>query len=203
MVYCTKTDAKDNSKVTYTDLGYATDVLYDTFLDSLIALACSIVDNYCCVPSGFFDAGGLAFSNQLYDYRYRWISLKYYPVLTLTKVEYNTQGYGLAASWSEIVSPDYIVKMDEGLLMLVNKSPAVEENSVRVSYTAGYSAVPSPIKHVAIQLCCNALHVILQRKISPIVRQDDLTLKVLSGDIFSRELRTVLGSYVRRNVVSA
>ena len=200
MVYCSKTDVKDNSKISYSDLGYATDALYDTFLDTLIVLADGIIDNYCRVPAGFFEASGLALSNELLDFCYPWISLLYFPVLSVSKVEYNSAGYGQAAVWVTITEPDYVVKLREGLLMLVNKQPSVIENSVRVSYTAGYSAVPSAIKQVAIQLCCNAVHVILQRKINPTVRADDLNLKLLSSDILTRELQTMLGSYVRRSL---
>jgi len=200
LVYCSKTDVKDNSKISYSDLGYATDALYDTFLDTLIVLADGIIDNYCRVPAGFFEASGLALSNELLDFCYPWISLLYFPVLSVSKVEYNSAGYGQAAVWVTITEPDYVVKLREGLLMLVNKQPSVIENSVRVSYTAGYSAVPSAIKQVAIQLCCNAVHVILQRKINPTVRADDLNLKLLSSDILTRELQTMLGSYVRRSL---
>ena len=199
MVYCSKTEIKDNSKVAYSDLGYATDALFDTFLDTVIVLADGIVDNYCRVPSGFFEAAGLALSNELLDFCYPWISLRHYPVISVSKVEYNSSGYGLAASWVTIVEPDYMVKLPEGLVMLVNKTPAVIENSVRVSYTAGYSAVPSAIKQVAIQLCCNAVHVVLQRKISPVIRQDEFTLKLTPSDILTRELQTVLSPFVHRS----
>jgi hypothetical protein len=198
MVYLTKDEIKGHSKIAYTDLGYATDALYDTFLDTIIGLADGIIDNYCRVPAGFFDAAGLALSNELLDFCYPWLSLRYFPVLSVSKVEYNSSGYGQTASWVTIVEPDYIVKLPEGLAMLVNKTPAVLENSVRVSYTAGYSAVPSAIKQVAIQLCCNALHVILQRKINPIIRQGEFTLRLLSSDILTRELQTVLSPFVHR-----
>ena len=199
MPYNTKTEIKENSKVAYTDLGYANDTLFDTFLETLIVLAGGIIDNYCRVPAGFFEAAGLALSNELLDYCYPWLSLRYFPVLSVSKVEYNSSGYGQAAVWVTVVEPDYIVKLREGLLMLVNKTPAIIDNSVRVSYTAGYSAVPTAIKQVAIQLCCNALHVILQRKINPVIRQDEFTLRLLSSDILTRELQTVLSPFVHRS----
>jgi hypothetical protein len=199
LVYCSKTDVKDNSKISYSDLGYATDALYDTFLDTVIVLADGVIDNYCRVPAGFIEASGLALSNELLDFCYPWISLLYFPVLSVSKVEYNSAGYGQAAVWVTITEPDYIVKLREGLLMLVNKQPSVIENSVRVSYTAGYSTVPSAIKQVAIQLCCNAVHVVLQRKISPVIRQDEFTLRLLSSDILTRELQTVLSPFVHRS----
>jgi len=199
MVYLSKQEIKDHSKIAYTDLGYATDALFDTFLDTLIVLADGMIDNYCRVQAGFFEAAGLAVSNELLDYCYPWLNLRYHPVLSVRKVEYNSSGYGQAAVWVTVTEPDYIVKLPEGLVMLVNKTPAIVENSVRVSYTAGYSAVPSAIKQVAIQLCCNALHVILQRKISPVIRQDEFTLRLLSSDILTRELQMVLSPFVHRS----
>lgn len=198
-MYCAKDEIKGHSKVAYTDLGYATDALYDTFLDTVIVLADGIIDNYCRVPAGFFEAAGLALSNELLDFCYPWLSLRFFPIVSVSKVEYNSSGYGQAAVWVTITEPDYMVKLPEGLIMLVNKTPAVVENSVRVSYTAGYSAVPSAIKQVAIQLCCNAVHVILQRKISPVMRQDEFTLRLLSSDILTRELQTVLSPFVHRS----
>ena len=198
-MYLSKTEIKENSKITFTDLGYANDTVFDTFLDTLIVLADGIIDNYCRVPAGFFEAAGLALSSELLDFCYPWLSLRYFPVLSVSKVEYNSSGYGQAASWVTITEPDYMVKLPEGLIMLVNKTPAVIENSVRVSYTAGYSTVPSAIKQVAIQLCCNAVHVILQRKINPVIRQDEFTLRLLSSDILTRELQTVLSPFVHRS----
>ena len=200
MVYCTKDDVKAYSKITYSDLGYANDAAFDTFLDTVISLAQSIIDNYCSVPSGFFDAGGLSFTNQLIDYRYPWIDLRYYPVLSVSKVEYNDQGYGITANWITVTSPDYILNSDTGQLMLVEDTPAIVEQSVRVSYTAGYSSVPGVIKQATIQLCSNILHEILQRKLSPVVRADDVTMKVLTPEAFSRSLQAVLTPYVRRVV---
>ena len=200
MVYCTKDDVKAYSKIAYTDLGYASDSAFNTFLDSLIALAQGIIDGYCGVPSGFFEAGGLSLASELHDYRYPWIDLRYYPVLSVSKVEHNTQGYGITPSWVEIPTQDYIANTQTGQTMLVNKIPAITEQSVRISYTAGYAATPDPVKHVCLQLCSNLLHEILQRKMSPTVRVDDLTLKVLMPNAFTRDLQVVLAPYIRKTV---
>lgn len=211
MVYCSADDVKGNSQVTYTDLGYASDSDFVAFLNNLIALVDGMIDNYCRVPAGFFEAGGLAVSGELLDYpfqapgmspfQYRlWLVLWYHPVLSVQKVEYNTAGYQQTPNWVTIVEPDYIVKLPEGLLMLVNKIPALPFNSVRVGYTAGYSATPTALKQVAIQLCCNALHVILQRKVSPVVRVGDWALKIMGSDIFSRELQVMLAPFINRSV---
>jgi len=200
MVYCAKDDVKAYSKIAYTDLGYVSDSAFNTFLDSLILLAQAIVDNYCVVPSGFFEAAGLSFTSEMHDYNYPWIDLRYYPIISVSKVEHNTQGYGITPVWVEISSQDYIINTQTGQIMLVNKVPAIAEQSVRVSYTAGYTATPDPVEHVCLQLCCNLLHGILQRKISPVVRVDDWTLKVLVPEAFARELQVILSPYIRKTV---
>jgi len=199
-MYCETEDVKAYSKIAYTDLSYANETAFITFLQGLIELAQSVIDNYCSVPSGFFKVDGLSFTSQVYDYRYPWIDLKYYPVISVSKVEYNDQGYGIAPNWVTLDSIDYILNMDTGQLMLVNKVPAIHEQSVRVSYTAGYNAVPDAVKHVCIQICCNMLHEILQRKISPIMRVDDFTLKVVVPSAFSKELQIMLAPYIRKTV---
>ena len=201
MTYCTKADIRLLSKISYTDLGYDEEDLFDVFLDSLIVLAQSIINGYCSVPSGFFDTSGLAVTNEIRDYRYPWIDLKYYPVLTMTKVEYNDQGYGIAPHWVTLNSADYIINLDTGQLMLVNDVPAIAEQSVRVTYTAGYSAMPSVINHVCLQICSNFLHEILQRKLSPIMRLDDFTMKLVVPSAFTKELQTILAPYIRKSVV--
>jgi hypothetical protein len=200
MVYCTKDDVKAYSKIAYTDLGYASDIAFNTFLDSLIALAQAQIENFCNVPAGFFEANGIAFTNELCDYRYPWIDLRYYPVLSVSKVEYNIQGYGLTPNWVTVAAQDYIMNNYTGQLMLVNKFPAIQEQSIRVSYTAGYSATPALVNHVCIQLSSNLLHEILQRKLSPVVRTDEMNMKVLIPEALTQQLQVMLRPLMRRTV---
>jgi len=130
------------------------------------------------------------------------MSLLYYPVLSVSKVEYNDQGYGITANWVTVTEPDYIMNLPSGQLMLVNKVPAIVEQSIRVSYTAGFSSTPDDIKQVCIQVCCNMLHGILQRKVSPQVQADDMVIKVVAVEAFNQELKGMLRPYVRRLVVA-
>lgn len=201
-MYCTNTDVKAYSKIVYTDLGYASDSAFNTFLDSLIVLAQSMIENFSRVPTDFFAANGLAFTNEFHDFQYPWMSLLYYPVLSVSKVEYNDQGYGITANWVTVSEPDYIMNLAAGQLMLVNKVPAIKEQSVRIAYTAGYSTTPDDIKYVCIQLCTNALHAILQRKVSPQVQVNDMVVKVVAVEAFSEELKSMLKPYVRRLVIA-
>jgi len=196
--YCTKADVKAYSKIAYTDLGYATDGDFDTFLDSLILLVQAIIENYCHAPSSFFTASGKTITNELQDYHEPWIDLRYYPILSVSKVEYNSQGYGVAPSWVELASVDYIINTSTGQVELVNYVPAIAEQSVRVSYVAGYVATPDLVEYVCIQTCSNVLHGILQRKLSPVTRADDVNIKVLVPESFTTELRAMLNMFIRR-----
>jgi hypothetical protein len=200
VAYCTKDDVKAYSKIACTDLGYASDAAFDTFLDVLIVSVQGLIDSFCRVPAGFFSSGGKAFTNEMHDYQNPWIDLRYYPVLSVSKVEYNDQGHGITPNWVSVASEDYILNTEAGQMMLVNKFPAIREQSIRASYTAGYSVVPSVIQHVCIQICSNMLHEILQRKLAPVVRADDLTLKVIALEAFTKELQVMLAPYVRKMV---
>jgi hypothetical protein len=200
--YCLNSDVKAYSKIAYTDLGYASDADFNTFLDSLIVLAQSMIENFCRVPIAFFNSGGKTFTSELHDYGYPWISLSYYPVLSVSKVEYNDQGYGITANWVTVTEPDYIMNLSSGQLMLVNKVPAIVEQSIRVSYTAGFSSTPDDIKQVCIQVCCNMLHGILQRKVSPQVQVNEMVVKLVAVEAFNEELKGMLRPYVRRLVIA-
>jgi hypothetical protein len=199
---CTSTDVKAYSKIAYTDLGYASDSDFNTFLDSLIVLVQSMIENFCRVPTGFFASNGLAFTNEFHDFQYPWISLFYYPVLSISKVEYNDQGYGITANWVTVTEPDYIMNLGSGQLMLVNKVPAILEQSIRISYIAGFSSTPDDIKQVCIQVCCNMLHGILQRKVSPQVQVNEMVVKLVAVEAFNEEFKGMLRPYVRRLVVA-
>jgi len=200
--YCTNTDIKAHSKIAYTDLNYASDSDFTTFLDSLIVLAQSMIENFCRVPTGFFVINGLAFTNEFHDFQYPWMSLLYYPVLSVSKVEYNDQGYGITANWVIVTEPDYLMNLSAGQLMLVNKVPAIHEQSVRITYTAGYASTPDDIKYVCIQMCTNALHGILQRKVSPQVQVNEMAVKLVAVEAFNEELKGMLRPYVRRLVIA-
>ena len=200
--YVSENDVKNYSRITYTDLGYSSDDDFVTFLSDLITQIEAVIDAYCGVPLGFFKAGGLTFTDERYDYDPELIQLKHYPILNVTKVEYNKAGYGQSEDWEEISNTYYILYSEEGLLKIVNKVPAIKERSIRVSYTAGYSSVPDAIKYVCIQLCSNYLHTVLQRKISPIIRISEFTVQSVLPTIFTPELKKLLAHYVRRQVTS-
>lgn len=200
MAYTSVGDVKALAKVSYEDLGYDSDAEYEAFLSDLITYAESVIDGHCNVPSGFFDAGGVSFSDQLYDFRYN-LQLRYYPVISVSAVKINTKGYGQTPSWKTLDSTDYIVDEYAGVIHFVSGDvPAVAEQSVKVSYTAGYSSTPSMIAYATAQLCANFIHIILQRKIAPVIRVDDWAVRVALPEAFTKELQLLLTPFVRRVV---
>jgi len=202
--YINSYDVKTLAQVTYKDLDFNTDGDFEAWLDNeLIPQIEAAIDTYCGVPSGFFKAGGTTFTDERYDYDRSGIQLKNYPVISVTKVYYNKAGYGQSEDWEEIDSTDYILYPEEGIIILTEDVPAVKERSIKITYEAGYSAVPDAVKHVCAQLCANYLHLILQRKVSPVVRVDDWAVRMVLPEIFTSELKMVLSPYVRRKVSAA
>ena len=201
--YINSYDVKTLAQISYEDLGFNTDGDYEAWLDNeLIPQVEAVVDAYCGVPSGFFKAGGQTFTDERYDYDEDFIQLKHYPVLSVSKVYYNKAGYAQSEDWEEISSTYYILYSEQGLLKIVQKVPAIKERSIKVTYTAGYSSTPEAVKHVCAQLCTNILHTILQRKISPVIRIGEFTIRMIVSEAFTPELKLMLAPYVRRQVAS-
>lgn len=67
MVYCSTDDVKTHSKITYSDLWFADDAAYVTFLTGLIAQIQEVVDKFCNQPIAFFEAGGITQTDEYYD----------------------------------------------------------------------------------------------------------------------------------------
>jgi len=199
LAYTSVDDVKALAKIGYDELGYGSDAEYEAFINDLITYAESIVDNHCNVPSGFFNAGGLSFTDQLYDFRYN-LQLRYYPVLSVSAVKINKAGYTQTPDWETLDSTDYIVDKNAGIIHFVSDTPAIVEQSVKVSYTAGYSSTPSTIAYVTAQLCSNIIHIILQKKIAPVIRVDDWAVRLVLPKAFTRELQFMLTPFVRRAV---
>jgi len=201
--YVSASEIKQFSNVTYQDLGFASDADYDSFLDGLINQVERAIDNYCRVPSGFFKAGGLSFT-EIHDWNEDGeIHLRYVPILTLTKVELDYAGYNQTADWMEISSTYYYAKNEFGIIKIVGKSPGHTENSVRVTYTAGFSAVPDDVKLAALMLASNLLHLILQRDVGSSLSIGDFSSRLVEiKEAFSGEIKGLLSSY-RRGLVSS
>jgi len=189
------------SKLGYADLAYENESEFEAYINELIPLAGGLVDQFCGVPRGFFEDAGIAETAVLFDYRATWIHLRYHPVLSVSKVEVNTAAYGSVAVWTELASTEYITALQRGLVKLVGDTvPAEILQSVRVTYTAGYAATPEVVKYAVLNICTNILHAMLQRKISPVMRVDDFTIRQVIPDAFTRDLQQVLSPYVHHQV---
>jgi len=200
-MYVESDEVRQFSRLGYDDLGYEADSEFDAYIATLIPLAQGLVDQFCNVPKNFFEDDGYTETAGLYDYRETWIHLKYHPVLSITKVEVNTAAYGSAANWVELASTAYIVAKDRGLLKIVGDSkPAEMLQSIRVTYTAGYTKTPELVKFVVLNICSNIIHAMLQRKISPVMRVDDFTIRMIIPNAFSRDLQIALAPLVHQQV---
>jgi len=198
--YVSASEVKQFSNVTYQDLGFASDVDYESFLDGIISQVERAIDNYCRVPSGFFKAGGLSFT-EIHDWNEDGeIHVRYVPILSLTKVELDYAGYNQTADWIEISSTYYYVKNEYGIIKIVGKTPGHAENSVRITYTAGYSAVPDDVKLTALSLANRILKRLLQEEHSVTVLPSGMDVKIgleIEG-AFTDEIKFLLSSYHRR-----
>jgi len=198
MVYVTKEELKQQSQVVLKDFGFDNDGDFDNFLDKVIAQAQSRVEGYCRVPKGFFEDGGFTVTDELCDVIGVIVDLKNRPVLEISKVEVNISPPGFLSSWRELAAEDYIPQLSIGLLHLVNCLPAREVNGVRVSYIAGFTQTPDTIKAATLDLAANILHIIIQRKVNPVVRVDDWSVKVALPDAFTLQLKQQLAPFIRR-----
>jgi len=194
--YISASEVKQYSNVTYQDLGFASETEYEAFLDDLINQVEAFIDDYCRVPHGFFKAGGLSFT-EIHDWDEDGeIHTRYYPIITLTKVELDLAGINQPANWTEISSTYYYAKNEYGIIRIVGKSPGHIENSVRITYTAGYSAVPEDIKTAALILAKNMLKSMMT---SDEIRIGDLTIEPqIPQEVFTAEIKTILAQYKRR-----
>jgi len=198
--YISASEVKEYSNVSYQDLGFASDTEYDAWLGNLINQIEKAIDNYCRVPSGFFKAGGLSFT-EIHDWKEDGeIHTRYYPIITLTKVEMDQAGYNQTADWAEISSTYYYAKNEYGIIKIVGKSPGHVENSVRITYTAGYSAVPDDIKLAALMFADNLLRLLLGLED---VRIDEVSIRYREvREAFTDEVKAFLKPY-RRGIVYA
>jgi len=198
--YISASEVKQYSNVTYQDLGFASETEYDAWLENLISQVEAVIDDYCRVPRGFFRAGGLSFT-EIYDWSEDGeIQTHYYPIITLTKVELDQASYNQAADWTEISSTYYYAKNEYGIIKIVGKSPGHVENSVRITYSAGYSAVPDDIKIAALMYASNILYRMLSQMSGETIDIGDVRVKSVEvKETFSDEIKRLLRPY-RRNL---
>jgi len=198
--YISSIDAKMLAQVSYKDLGFDNDSEYEGWLDGiLIPQVEALLERYCGgLPSGFFKTAGVTVTSELHDYNKHFITLDYRPATIVTTVELNQAACGETASWT--ATTKYVANLRAGYIKLVNVYPSCYDQGVRVTYTAGYAAMPGDIELIAGQLCSNVLHGILQRKVNPIVQVGDFSVRVLIPEAFTTELKNRLKPYIQQRV---
>jgi hypothetical protein len=197
--YCTSDEIKRHAQIDYEDLGYSSDATFVTAISAMIAIAESLVENFCNAPDGFFASGttGYTVTQEIQNWREDGlIFTRYRPINSVTTVEYDAAGYQQSADWTAVTSTDYIAHLQKGIIQFVADVPGHPEQSIRLTYVAGWATAPDPVKWATIQIVCNVLHDMVQRKMSPTVRVDDWTIRIVRPEFFPPELKTLLGPYI-------
>lgn len=195
--YASVQDAKDFSKLTYEEFGYADDNAFTELVNKALELGESVVDDLCNVPRGFFKAGGTSVTEYV-DWDTPYTFSTYKPIVTLTSVSYDTTGYGQAPSWTALVQDtDYIYYAD-GRFYIFTKTPGKAEKSIKLVYTAGYSSVPPMIRTASIEVASQILHSMLQRRTSPTVEMGNVAIPSPASLKISDTVANIVALFRRR-----
>jgi len=197
LTYTTLEKVKDLAQMKYKDLDFDTQAEFDALVNTLIDCSESVIDNYCDVPDGFFDDGGVTVTDEYHDLKESddFIQLEYKPVSSISSASVNGAAYGSAPSWGAIATNSiYLYKMT-GQVYMHSLTFTVTEQNIKVTYLAGFAATPGDIDYICAQLCVNVLHETLQRKVSPLIRVDDWSVRLVQPSIFSKELQKMLRRY--------
>jgi hypothetical protein len=167
-----------------------TDTDFSTTVTNYIAYADDLIENYCRVPSGYFDAGGVTITNEYHDGREvgqvsLWaytigtrsdpmLRLKYTPVISVTTLSEETSA-GAWTSRTEGRDDDYLV-MENGVRFMAN-IPSYKYKNVRVTYVAGYAATPGSVAVCSARLAAALLH-----KVEDATRRQGVSLSALNAE---------------------
>ena len=206
--------ASGDLEVTMTD--------FDTSITNIIAYASDIIEEYCRVPSGFFDAGGVTITDEYHDgtevgrnnsyvrffgvRKTPFLHLKYTPVISVTTVHEETS----PGSWTartEGRANTFLVT--ENGIRYVRNSPAYDYKNVKVTYVAGYAATPSAVSRVCARLGANMLHHIIDSEdraqstnLGPAGISFGADFMGIAKTLLTTELKTLLNPYRRLTPIS-
>ncbi len=173
--------------ISYKDLGFSTSGELDIFIEEVIPMASRFIDRYCNRPDDFFAAGGAtvteyfngigssppaeylqyAMEQELWLQRARLFNLAERPVISVTTVEELESG-----AWTERTvgdSPSYDYRIVGGQIYFWSNIPAVGWKNLKVTYKAGYSAIPSDIEWVCARLIANEIQAAAEDRMSAVV----------------------------------
>lgn len=201
MPYCTRADVEFWGQFTSSSF-IVTMENYNSSIQRLIDHACNEIDNFCRVPFGFFNAGGVAVDNEYHDGLRVPSGTKpllrpnYLPVLSVTKLEYLESG-----SWvtkTEGNSDDYIV-VEHGI-HLVTLPDRTDYKNIRVSYECGYKKTPEIITTVSGRLAGAVGQQIIDanKRDAPTLPGVTLStpqLNMLTKVSFTKELKELIQDY--------
>jgi len=193
------------------------DTDFTTTITNYIAYADDMIENYCKVPSGYFDAGGVTITNEYHDgvelgYGSTWqhlfgqrgdpfLRLKYTPVISVTTLSEETSA-GTWTARTEGRNDDFLV-MENGVRYVAN-IPTYDYKNIRCTYVAGYSATPG-----SVAVCSARLAAALLQKVKDATRRQPARLAALSAEmavdptlshqVFSPPLKALVDPYRRRS----
>jgi len=182
MPYTTVDKVKKYSQVQYTDLGFADDPNFESWItNTLIPAAEGYVDAYC---GRDFNQNTVTETYDGNDKNY--LFLKHYPVLSVSSVK---------VSGTAINNSDYIWK-SSGLIKLKGdaKFPKGVGN-IEVTYTYGYSSVPTAIDDVTARIAARILQIMVQNKMGILVRVDEFKVQIADYRVITEDIKVVLERY--------
>lgn len=102
--------------------------------------------------------GNILSSNNILDWEGNDRLLRVEPFTSITTLEYNVNGAGVAASWvTKTEDTDYKAYGEEGEIRFIsqNFAPTAGYNKFRLTYFEGQSKVPARVKEIAAKLAAN------------------------------------------------
>jgi len=178
---------KKNTDVLYTDLGFATDTEFNSFIDDLILIAEQMIDDYCertfkkilgAVEE--YDGGGS-----------RYLFLKHTPIISVTSIK--TRG-SKTDTWQTLDSNLYYIYRD--YIYYSSRWPIGNQN-IQLTYDYGYNSPPKTISGVCIRMVHNMLQFRMIQKIGPLVKIGDFVVQIPDHKVLTPELKETLRSYLK------
>jgi len=190
---------------------------YTNSIMKAIENADSRIDEYCNVPEGFFNPGGITIQQEYHDgteigdygllvsfglsiKRRPFLRFKHSPVLSVTSLE-KSDSSGTWSALTEGRTNDYLV-METGVRFLKNV-PSYDYKNVRVTYRAGYNTTPANVAQCSGLLASAILNQVLHAKdtenisIGNLSVTDKITV-TLSSNVFTEELKSLVRHYHRK-----
>jgi len=190
MAYCGSALVKVLAQVKYTQLDFASDALYGSFIaGTLIPQAQKIMDTYVNHGFGSYSSTFLLDGNSK---KTLVMPPKYCPLIDVTTVILD----GVDVT-SNIKTYSNYLKYDDGIF-------TADEQKVEVTASYGYTSVPSDVEYVCGALCAGALREMVRSKRVPdlivgLMEAEGATvLGAIMGNprIFTKELKELLDKYV-------